>query len=771
MRRGIVYLFYLVVFLLLLALPSLVRRVRFYGFDVARQEEAPVFEPADLSARVPTPEAGTFEDEPEAGDGLLLLDVAHENLFDLSEIGFLDSRLAARGYELVPFAEGDLASALRPVDALVVVAPMADYSAAEVQAVSDFVGRGGRLLLVGDPTRFLFDFGDEGDSLILNPSLDTDQIPLNSLANEFDLVFNGDYLYNTVENEGNFRNIVLEKSDMGESDLTEDVEKLAFYGSHSIQLGRDSQPILTGDDNTWSSATDRPGGLALAALDGSKRVLAIGDIDFLSEPYHTVFDNGRFVAHLADFLTAGDRDFVLADFPYFYDEVVEVVYVGDPELGPGAFENVISLQEAFRSTGRRLALVDEASGDADVLYLGLYNQAAEVEEILADAGISLIIDPAIEMEKTDEESGASSPSNGEGQERNTQEDDAAADGSTAAEEKEIRQVKSDLGNVQMSGTALVTFDQEGDARRVVVLASSGEGLANITNRLAGLIPVDPAETLSDCLLDDGLALCPTKVTDEVVEAELKSTDTSAAEETPPEEEEVVEPETGDGGLDLTEVGAELRGSIGLDESVEDTLEADLGHAWTFAEGPELVNIVLQAGEDLDGVLELYDPNGEFVISADSAFVGEEERLELIEISEDGAYTIIVRDFFNDGGDYVLTVEGVGPEELGVVERGELTPGEGVDDTLGEEELHAWTFEVSEAISVNVTLSSAPEMDGFLILFDPENNPVSFADDGLSGDDEMIEGASLDAAGVYTVVVGDFLSVGGEYSLLVEVTEQ
>lgn len=790
MRRGVAYLIYLVIFLALLALPSLVRRVRFFGLEPGVRQEPPTYELADISARVPTPAASAFQDEPKAGDGQILLDVAHENFFDLGELGFLDSRLAARGYELAAFESGDLASALRPVDALVVVAPMKEFTATEIQVVSDFVARGGRLLLIGDPTRIAFDFGDEGESFSLR--LNTDQIPLNSLANEFDLVFNGDYLYNTIENEGNFRNIVLEQDGMRESRLTEDVEKLAFYGTHSIQLGRESQPLLLGDDNTWSSSTDRPGGLALAALGGAERVLAVGDIDFLSEPYYTVYDNSRFIAHLADFLTGAGRDFVLADFPYFHDDVVELVFVGDPQLGPGAFENIISLQEAFRRIGRRLELADEASGDGDTFYMGLYNQAAEIEALLGEAGISLVIDPPIEEEKEvgedataageDEEAAGSADANADesanaedepgADEAVALEEEPAADGESAEEVEEIRLVKSDMGDVQMSGTALVVLSQEGDSRSVIVLASSGEGLANITGRLVESIPVGAEAALSDCLLEEGTALCPTNVSEEVVEAVLDTSDAPPAEETPPEGEEEVESETetGEGGLDLGALGADLQGAIGLDESVDGTLEADQAHAWTFGGGPLLVNIVLQVSEDVDGVLELYDPNGDFVISADSAFVGEEERLQLIEISDDGDYTIIVRDFFDDGGDYALTVESVNPEDLGVVERGELVAGEAVEDVLEEGQLHAWTFETAEPVSVNIALSSAPEVDGFIIVFDAENTPTEFVDDSLSGGEEIVEDLALDSAGIYTIVVGDFLGLGGEYSLLLELAE-
>lgn len=83
-----------------------------------------------------------------------------------------------------------------------------------------------------------------------------------------------------------------------------------------------------GDDNTASSATDRPGNLALAVLSANEKVLALGDMDFLAAPYYTSLDNSAFVARIADFLvTTEERRFVLRDFPFFYQENVDLVYV------------------------------------------------------------------------------------------------------------------------------------------------------------------------------------------------------------------------------------------------------------------------------------------------------------------------------------------------------------------------------------------------------------------------------------------------------------
>ncbi|MFQ5400159.1 MAG: hypothetical protein ACE5E7_11245 [Anaerolineae bacterium] len=659
MRRGITY---LLVFVVLLAAPSGIRYLRYYDLGAAEQEAPPAYDPAKI-AEVPTPAASSFTDEPVSGHGLILLDQAHGNQFTLGEIGYLDGRLAARGYELLPFTGGDMATALRSVNGLIVLTPLQPYETAELQAVTDFVDRGGRLLLVGDPTRFNLVFNEED---VFDPtfSLETDKIPLNSLANEFDIIFNGDYLYNTVENEGNFRNIILKDNSLGEGSLVDGLEKLAFYGSHSLQIGPGGSPLLMGDDNTWSSATDRPGGLVLAATSVIGRVLALGDIHFLTEPYFTVFDNSQFIARIADFLVEpAGRGFVLADFPYFYRRSINLVYTGNPELGPDAFDEIIALQDAFRRVDQSLSLAAAPDPDRDTLYLGLYNQADDVAEILATAGISLTIDPPIltdaELKALETESGLDTGDGDTTTDGETTGGDSAEDNgetNNGQDEEQIRLIQSVLGKVQMSGTALILLDESEGQRNVVVLAASHDGLENTINRLLNLVPLNADYALSDCLLQDTLALCPSNVVDEEVEAELDTggaPESAVVEDTNGGSDNGGEPPTDGGAETPNELDAVYQGQIGIDEPVQGVLAEGESHSWSFT-GPEAVDIVVQGGGDMDAILELYDPNNELVQSADSSFTGESEQLLGMDLG-DGDYSIVVRDFFADGGTYTLTV--------------------------------------------------------------------------------------------------------------------
>jgi hypothetical protein len=761
MRRAVIYAAYLIIFVVLLLAPAAVRYLRFYGVSGAEQAAPPVYEPASVPARVPTPAASDFVDEPEVGQGWVLLDQSHDNRFELAEINYLDSRLAARGYELQVYEDGDLATALRPASALLVIAPMTGFDPEEVLAVEEFVERGGRLLLVGDPTRFELTFDEEEDFDPFSYSIETDDIALNSLANAFDLVFNGDYLYNTVDSEGNFQNIILRQDGFGEDTLTRGLEQLAFYGSHSIQTGTNSQPLLSADENTWSSATDRRGGLALAAKDRSGRVLAVGDIDFLSEPYYTVYDNSRFISQLADFLVGAQRAYVMADFPYFYDQSVELVYTGDPELGPDAFDEVVGLQRALRLSGRTLALTGEPGEAAGVLYAGLYNQAAEVSDRLEAAGVSLVIDPPLEAEEASGAAAGREPDSGAAAGREPDNGPPPGD-DDQQEDEQIGRLETGLGDLQMSGTALLLFAAEADPPEVIVLAASAAGLESALARLIGLStwPAEPA--LADCLLQDDLALCPTGLADEPLEAELITSGQPA--QAPAEGPEEDEPGGGPGELELN---ADIQGSISLGDSLDGTLAEEQAHGWEFGDGPATVNIILQAGDDMDAILELYDAEGALLAAADSTFDGEIERLDLIQFLDDQTYTIVVRDFYDDGGSYTLDLLSVTAESLGALDQGQLTPGQAVDGALAEGEKHAWRFALEAPATADIILTSGPDLDGLLILFGPDGSVLEVVDQTFIGEEEALLGYSLEETGEYTIVVSEYSDGGGEYALLLE----
>lgn len=654
--RRLAPLFVLVALVLLVVVPAAVRYTNYYGLGgQGSARPTPPSYSAEAVVDVVAPPQGEFVDEPTVGAGHVLLDLAHDNSFTLDEIGSLDGRLAARGYDMLLYRNGDLGRYLRGVSAYIVIAPLSDFEPEEIQVVTDFVGRGGHLLLIGDPARFGVELIEDDFGYIVDYALNSSKLPLNSLANEFDITFEGDYLYNLVENEGNFRNILVPQSQMGENSLTADLSTVALYGSHSLQVGTSATPLLMGGADTYSSATDRAGGLVLGATSMDNKVLALGDINFLTEPYYASLDNSQFIARIADFLVAGGRDYILTDFPYFFqDGQLNLAYVGDVDLGASAFGDIISLQDAFRTADLRLHLTAEPSA-GDTLYVGLYNQALTDPAVLAmleEADLTLVIDPPVltTAELADLADKA---------------EDEATDETDETEKPDepdvVQQIQSAMGNVEMVGTTLLLYRETADGRDLLLLAASQEGLQNSINRLLDLMPLDSDYALADCLTAEGMALCPSDVDEEIVEAELLSTD-EAPRDTPPADDEdptdtppdVIDedPFTLD---DLDPVPTDA-GEVGLDETVEGTLAEEESAVWTYVGDSATVDISVTGDEDFDAVLELYDADGIFVEYVDSTYSGDTELLEQVDI-EDG-YQIVIRDFYAAGGDYSLTVETV-----------------------------------------------------------------------------------------------------------------
>ena len=184
--------------LLIVGLAPIVAAVTFVGlfyfyyqgnYSPAPSVDIP-FEQIDSPGVAPAPAAdlGRVQNR----EGLLVIDALHKNAFTENEVVDLTSWIANRGYdvEIIGMSENGglqlLEEKLRRADSFVVMLPQQAYSEAEADLVERFVDKGGKLLLVSDPTR---------------PS------QINALAKRFGLEFRPDYLYNTVEYDQNFRHI------------------------------------------------------------------------------------------------------------------------------------------------------------------------------------------------------------------------------------------------------------------------------------------------------------------------------------------------------------------------------------------------------------------------------------------------------------------------------------------------------------------------------------------------------------------------------------
>lgn len=311
----------------------------------------------------------------EQREGLLLVDAQHFNGFASREIISLTSKVADLGFDVeflgdfspaldsshLGFRLQQLSAKLRQADSFAIILPGTPFSNAEAALVEDFVRKGGRLLLVSDPSR---------------PQ------EINSIADRFDLDFQPDYLYNTVEYDLNYRNIVVREFQPDR--LTSGLDSITLYMAGSIRSPGPGLAFV--DSNTKSSLLEYAGDYSPIAWGNKRNVLAIADLSFMVPPQDSLLDNDQLVSNIADYLTGSDRAYDLGDFPYFYESSpgkgLDIV-LGRPSLLGSGQQLKTELENYGLSSS--ISAVDDPG--RNMVFLGLYEDAAQVDPYLQAAGV------------------------------------------------------------------------------------------------------------------------------------------------------------------------------------------------------------------------------------------------------------------------------------------------------------------------------------------------------------------------------------------------
>jgi hypothetical protein len=469
--------------LALLALIAAPMAIRWLTYHQGGRQARTIPRPDLSGVEAAAPARTTYVDDAKpAPAGTILVDDLHDNQFGTADLALLRERLSARGQTLEMADSADnLPEQLRYAKALVVISPHDDWAPAEIERVRELVGHGGRLLLVADATHYN-EITDDWGYLI---GLDHDAPHLNSLAVQFGISFQPDYLYNMVDNENNYRNVRL--SDMADDPLTEGVAQLVFFGTRS--LTSTGIPLVSAGADTVSNADDRVVKPVTVALGADGPVLALGDASFLTEPYNGIADNDRFASNIADWLSAAERHYAMEDLPYFFGEKVDLVYASDPLLDSDLLPGGGDLQALLGKAGKSLSIEAEENRAHDTILLGLYTEAGEAEPYLEKMGVALMLPP---------KEPAVDPMS-----------DYYTATLTATEELTSRVEIESLGSMVIDGTALILLRSQGERRVLVVLSDTVSGLEAAIGLLV-------SRDLKDCVLHEdaagapsGLALCPT----------------------------------------------------------------------------------------------------------------------------------------------------------------------------------------------------------------------------------------------------------------------
>lgn len=330
--------------------------------------------------------------------GPVVVDLAHYSVVDRNRFQPMASALAEHGLDLrfwlpsvamddvqsftdFPDQSESLQKTLADASAFVVVSPYFLYTDREVQVVARFLADGGRLLIISDPDI-------ESDA-----ARDT-----NSLSAPFNVVFNEDYLYDTVDNDENYTYFFQGGFFDQAADLAD--SRIAFYGGRSIDGG--VVPQVRSAATTLSSLRTGQSGFTTAAIGGLQanhtlgHVLALSDLDVLTDPYVARHDNRRMLEFVVSFLSDGARNQTIADFPAFLGNSVTLVVEGSDAVGAQALSKAAELQQVLELSGRTLqlgatkAFTDSvATAGSDVIYVAHYDDANRATTLLSDAGFAL----------------------------------------------------------------------------------------------------------------------------------------------------------------------------------------------------------------------------------------------------------------------------------------------------------------------------------------------------------------------------------------------
>ena len=331
--------------------------------------ETEMFPFEQLTVNTPVNGQVQFTDSPSVGGsrGTLLVDHAHRNILLPGELTQLISRVADRGFAIEYLEPSGSTSTARSANtlneklaeasSLLIVSPYQSFNRAEVFAVQKFLERGGRVLVVAEPSR---------------PN------DVNSIAGPLGLEFQPDYLFNPVEYDLNFQHIIVRQFQPHE--ITSGLDEIILHSTGTVTSA--GSGLAFTDENTESSLYGRGTGASPIATGESRNVVGVYDLTFMVPPNNLVADNNRLVSNLADFLTGSQREFELANFPDFFEGNVDIV-LGDSSL----VSQGTSLRHSLGRLQVSAQLREEEDLAADTVFLGLFDHAEQVAVYLEANGI------------------------------------------------------------------------------------------------------------------------------------------------------------------------------------------------------------------------------------------------------------------------------------------------------------------------------------------------------------------------------------------------
>ncbi len=207
------------------------------------------------------------------------------------------------------------------------------------------------------------------------------------------------------------------------------------------------------------------------------------------------------------------------------------------------------------------------------------------------------------------------------------------------------------------------------------------------------------------------------------------------------------------------------GRINFNQQLRGQLAPKARDTWLFnGQAGQAISIVLDPIGEFDPLFTLFSPDGREIATFDEGYSGDAEVLGSYTLPLTGEYSIVVRSFSENGGQYTIALDEGNEEIDNFYDAGDLNYGDARRELLRENEAHIWVLPGRAGDQVTLTVAPLSEkIDLEVWLLDPERRRLSMEDKGLSGEAETIT-YNLPRDGDYIVMIKEFFGVSGEYEI-------
>jgi hypothetical protein len=473
----------IIIAVLLILTPLAIRTLWFY--QGAYQKPASIPTPDYASFTIPQPELSTSAPEQPASTPsaavkpAVIFDLSHGNAYFLSEVETLTKAIEKQGAGVIVDEDSlSLFEHLKYASALVEIAPTNPFSSSEIREITDFVRRGGTLLVLTDPTR---NFGGAMFGTTSTSNMSSIEVT-NLLLAPFEISFNDDYVYNLVNNDGNFRNIFFEQ--IVSSPVTENLSKIVLYSAHSLRTKQTA--LVEGDADTFSSLTDKGANLVVAASAAENKVFVIGDMTFLTLPYNQVGDNQNLILNMAKFLVNAAPEMTIRSFPYLFSRPITILTPVDKPIDPEMVSAMSQAQTSLEALGYAPDFAPKLEDGHDLLVASSLPLENALKPLIAPFNLKFTKEPA--PTPTPGSSSFQLPT-------------PEAGGGNPAPENMINYVSvPGLGKFETDGLGLLLYTPSEKSNTLILLAGSTSDLKNLTELVS-------SGSLNGCIIQGQVAVC------------------------------------------------------------------------------------------------------------------------------------------------------------------------------------------------------------------------------------------------------------------------